>query len=425
MDESTYTLPGVMQFMRAEWQKRERQTIEWELEKAQMKSALAAAQQDRRRLQLERDGLKTEVGMLVAKLRGKQPPEEASGPAGGPEEPLGGTIATARAFLAECVGDIKAILQTAGALSTIDGRDDTDELYTATSCRVVGAQARSLAYLPGRRLAAAASQLTLYTPDLEPVAVDEKLPLGAMSCFAAYSSRLLVAGSGELRVYAAGDKEAATLELLHTQPLEVDQLAASAASSLVLAVDAEGACVCYTLPKDAHELKALCALGPAVRACFAAIDGEPVAVLAQHSESPDGESLNGVLLLLDPISGDTQRKIVFGIATRVTALVCVGEYVVVGTANGDLLSFSLLRGDIQTEFHSAHRAEIVALAAADNDTLVSAGADGRVCVWSVPALGWRGRFYSHDSAYGVRSIAVADGALAVAGGDAIIRVYAL
>lgn len=436
MDDSAYTLPGVMQFLRAEWRKREQQTIEWDLERAHLKSALSSAQTNAQKLQRERDGLQIETNMLLSRLKSKNVDVEDILAAKEPADELTDQVKQARGFLAQCVGDIKQILQDAGTLTAFDGRDDGDELLKVNKSSVIGVDAVSVQFAnnklivieksssePSEAETAAQAVINMYElPDLKFIksAFVEYTPGQDISAsYASYSDKLLVSTETQVHIYSC------ELELLASQKLDASNLCTGADSSLVLAIDANDVCSCYTLPRDQVELKQLCSINFAACMCFATIEGEPVAVMAQHSESVDGESINCVLLLVDPISGDTQRKIVFGVAARVTAMVCVGEHVLVGTLNGDLLSFNLSRGDVQTEFHSAHRGAIVSLNQLNAAQLVSAGVDGRVCVWSVPELGWRGRFYSHDSAYGIKSVAVANSQIAVAGGDQLVRLYSV
>lgn len=63
-----YSLPGVMRYLQNEWQRNERDRIQWDLEKAEMKSRIAKLEGEKKGLQLIIEGYIKKIEILEASL---------------------------------------------------------------------------------------------------------------------------------------------------------------------------------------------------------------------------------------------------------------------------------------------------------------------------------------------------------------------
>ena len=61
-----YSLPGVMRYLQTEWQRNERDRIQWNLERAEMKTRIAKLEGDKRSLELVIDGHLKKIAILEA-----------------------------------------------------------------------------------------------------------------------------------------------------------------------------------------------------------------------------------------------------------------------------------------------------------------------------------------------------------------------
>lgn len=579
MEESTYTLPGVMQFLRSEWQKRERQTIDWELERAQMRSTISNLQNEKLALQKERDNARKELDILFLRLKnaksankdgsnGAEDSENTSSNQGAQDltynddNTIKEKIEASRVFLNECVADIKNILRNTNITNTgFDLSTDINLNLSTEQSRTLGnfgSSALLVEFLPNDKIVALTTkgELVLWNNELrintagvyhglnsqnsqnsetalnaqnnshakslstatghsstETIRSVEHMPSNYhfSNCTALhylnYAEKLFVAEGNNISVFDSKDKLKLKFVKKHTiGDFGITYLCCHKNNSLVLTIEEDGNAYCYSYQRvkqetvhenirdnesdsqsdsgydnvnvsnDDGELKTfdsesnpesadqnsagstaqddiqkdernargsktelnppslnmdsfkkISELGSSTSCvCFAEIDGEPMALLAKTTESNEGGQLNGLIFVVDPISGEIQCKIIFSVVKKITAIACVNDTVVIGTANGDLQTFGLKRGEILSEFNSAHRGDITCLSPISPNLVASAGADGRVSLWSVPSLIWKGRLYNHDSAYGINALAVSDSnELAVAGGDAVIRLYNL
>lgn len=67
-----YSLPGVMRYLQTEWQRNERDRIQWNLERAEMKTRIAKLEGDKRSLELVVDGHLKKIAILEAALEQQQ-----------------------------------------------------------------------------------------------------------------------------------------------------------------------------------------------------------------------------------------------------------------------------------------------------------------------------------------------------------------
>jgi striatin 1/3/4 len=67
-----YSLPGVMRYLQTEWQRNERDRIQWNLERAEMKTRIAKLEGDKRSLELVIDGHLKKIAILEAALDQQQ-----------------------------------------------------------------------------------------------------------------------------------------------------------------------------------------------------------------------------------------------------------------------------------------------------------------------------------------------------------------
>lgn len=175
--EAQYTLPGVMHYLRTEWQQRERARIEWEIERADLRSRLNRLEMENHQLQGQRDSLQRHLDILVSQLRhnktsGDETKETGSVDADKAEEEstevtrdknstitaedtLHTSVVESRDYLSNCLADIKFVLQQCGVSSETDMRLPSQvfaELPQFTTLANFGRDAAALAALRENRI---------------------------------------------------------------------------------------------------------------------------------------------------------------------------------------------------------------------------------------------------------------------------------
>lgn len=64
-----YSLPGVMRYLQNEWQRNERDRIQWDLERAEMKARIAKLEGEKRGLQLIIEEHAKKVAILESRIQ--------------------------------------------------------------------------------------------------------------------------------------------------------------------------------------------------------------------------------------------------------------------------------------------------------------------------------------------------------------------
>ncbi|CAN6617148.1 hypothetical protein TRVA0_006S03928 [Trichomonascus vanleenenianus] len=119
-NQPEYSLPGVMRYLQTEWQRNERDRIQWELERAEMKARISKLEGEKRGLQLVASTQQQKIRDLEKKL-GVEPSEENI--MDDSKKSLGEEIQSAmnvdldvivrsREYLEKCVQEIEYLLQS-------------------------------------------------------------------------------------------------------------------------------------------------------------------------------------------------------------------------------------------------------------------------------------------------------------------------
>ncbi|KAL8849522.1 MAG: hypothetical protein Q9221_005529 [Calogaya cf. arnoldii] len=134
---------------------------------------------------------------------------------------------------------------------------------------------------------------------------------------------------------------------------------------------------------------------------------------------------DGSLLLLDPTSLDTKRKVdSLGSTISTLSFSPGGEYLAAGCSNGKISVFNTKTWEIAISRWSSHTARVTSISwNKDGTHAVSGGLDTNVFVWSVKKPGMRvGKANAHKD--GVNGVAwVGDGTIVTVGGDAAVKVW--
>lgn len=479
--EAQYTLPGVMHYLRTEWQQRERARIEWEIERAELRSRLNRLEMENHQLQAQRDSLQRHLDLIVSQLRqnnknsgeenegnlavttngakGSEPVENEDNLAA--EDSLHTSVVESRDYLSNCLADIKYVLQQCGVSSETDMRLPSQvfaEMPAYITLANFGKEAASVAVLQGDRIACGTGtgDLLLWEHDAaEPRKISENKHAVKHMRYIPEHNELYVATGSEIQLYDvnsapqligsvdlvqnSADSAGTGTKIAHfSVSPERDVLAvvfSDGSSQIYSIIDGPGASEerIFELEKRVNSLVNCRSCG------FAMLDDKLHLVLTRSaSASAGGSVINGDhganddvesganLLMADPLTGRLLKKIVIAVSRCITSMLITPDAIIIGTDNGDLRVLGLARGDTLAEVPAAHCAPVTSLNAIDNGkTLISTSLDGRASLWSLPSLVWKGRLLSHDSAFGALSSAVGEHEVAVGGGDGIIRVYSL
>ncbi|KAL8658646.1 MAG: hypothetical protein Q9226_000861 [Calogaya cf. arnoldii] len=134
---------------------------------------------------------------------------------------------------------------------------------------------------------------------------------------------------------------------------------------------------------------------------------------------------DGSLLILDPTSLDTKRKVdSLGSTGSTLSFSPTGEILAAGCSNGKISVFNTKTWEIAISRWSSHTARVTSISwNKDGTHAVSGGLDTNVFVWSVKKPGMRvGKANAHKD--GVNGVAwVGDGTIVSVGGDAAVKVW--
>lgn len=470
MEHSEYTLPGVMNFLRTEWQRKEQTKIEWDIERAEMRSKISRLEAEKLDLKRERDSAYRHLEALYGKRlkkpgdflkrhfdSGKKTPNRnaadgmpetglnpdsanrlakeevpGEGPFSGKQEvsdELLTTVSQSQEYLKQCVADIRYVLRQTSSAGT-----DAELIISPSSLlnpkgyvtlANFGAAARTVVALPKDRVSAGTEdgKLLIWTSELARPWTFGEFD-GPINCMRySVATDCIVVGVGtSLHVFDNSDvPKLITSHDFADSPLRV--ISTSPNGNLVSIIQANGAASVWSL-QGGMDLIRMSEPASTVRVCdFAEVDGDMHLVLAHHIDPADPEGQEGNLLLADPVTGQLLKKIVFSSAAGISAILLTADAIVLGTDGGDLQVLGLARGETLAEVTAAHRGKITGLNLVHGQTLLSTSIDGRVSFWSLPTLMWKGRLFSHDSGYGALCSSASETRVVIGGGDGIIRVY--
>lgn len=508
MEHSEYTLPGVMNFLRTEWQRKEQTKIEWDIERADMRSRISRLEAEKLELRRERDKAYRHLEVLYGKklknpgdflkrhfepgikqlnrdtANGSEPEpenssmksnvstshvstsnvsaskgdnsqgdkqseqtESANGHAhkeantetlDDPFDNVGmqevsdelmKTVGQSQEYLKQCVSDIRHILRQTGSAGNdaefIISPSSLLDPRGYTTLANFGAAAQTVAALPEGRVTAGTEDgnLLIWTRESNQPCSFSKFdePVNCMR-YSVTTDRIVVGVGTSLHVFDNSDVP--RLETSHDfVDSPVQRICASPNGNLIAIVQANGATSVWSL-QGGRKLVQMSEPASGVRVCdFAEVNGDMHLVLARDIDPTDPEGSEGNLLLADPVTGQLLKKIVFSFSAGISAIMLTADAIVLGTDGGDLRVLGLARGETLAEVTAAHRGEITGLNLIQGQTLLSTSIDGRVSLWSLPSLMWKGRLFSHDSGYGALCSSASETSVVVGGGDGIIRVY--
>lgn len=132
-----YSLPGVMRYLQTEWQRNERDRIQWELEKAEMKTRIAKLEGENRGLQVVCENQAKKIKILEAAAK-----SEGGTDLNGLLEEYGQSfdewahksshlnlsgLIESRQYLEKCVQEVEYLLQSSSLEALPDDDDDDDK----------------------------------------------------------------------------------------------------------------------------------------------------------------------------------------------------------------------------------------------------------------------------------------------------------
>ncbi|KAK9474370.1 Striatin [Dipodascopsis tothii] len=123
-----YSLQGVMRFLQSEWQKNERDRMQWEIERAEMKTRIAKLEGERRGNEMLMESLARRVRMLeraleeergVASTGEEEPPRAAPAPAAAAASEIEQARARSRQYMDKCLQEVSYLLAASRGLGAV------------------------------------------------------------------------------------------------------------------------------------------------------------------------------------------------------------------------------------------------------------------------------------------------------------------
>ncbi|KAG5357574.1 Factor arrest protein 8 [Yarrowia sp. C11] len=112
-----YTLPGVMKYLQREWQRNEKDRIQWELERAEMRARIARLEGENKSLKAHNSSQEKEIKMLMEALKSedaklpKLPPLDTS------------PLVEGRQYLSKCLEEVSYLLHPDVVDVDVDAKD--------------------------------------------------------------------------------------------------------------------------------------------------------------------------------------------------------------------------------------------------------------------------------------------------------------
>lgn len=445
MNEGDYTLPGVMRFLQLEWQRNERDRIQWDIERAEMKSRIAKLEGEQKSRERELAKLKKTISIL----EGTKQVAQSSEPDQSLNHPLDVSVESfvqARDYLDQCVSEVRYLLEQSGV-----GEEVADLPVSASQ----SFGARSRLYRTLANFGAEATAVLGVLGNLFLIGTDD--------------GRILVWEIDFTDFVFEVETSPPVIGLFHDEA--ANQIVAVSGDGLVSSwdIDLTG----KTLKKHssfyAHEnvnitstawwpdrrYLATCSTDGFVSvwekgledSCISSTRYFPETMANYPTSAHFHETRlfvgysDGGLILVDPISGQLVKRLYSAatlssafaaVSLAVEAIVaCNDNIVITGHATGDIRVFDLFKYQLREEISSAHKSKITSLALSpQNSSIVSTSTDGQVCLWTsnLGSFAWYGRLLSHDSFESSGALCCTwtkENFIAIGGGDGLVRVYSM
>lgn len=469
MNEPEYTLPGVMRFLQTEWQRNERDRIQWDIERAEMKSRIAKLEGEKQELLARSDDYEKSASKLKKQLANNVPVDSTANL----ESEAFEKLADGKQQLSKCVAEIRYLLEQSG-LSLEDTPSFRDEIELQTSRgQKFGAKSylhRTLAnyatafpavvFLSEMVLALGTADGQLLVVNLElpansPPSYSHKLFDGSVTTMLCdIENRVLYVcnDQGTLAVLAYGSDPSSLepVNVFDAHTGSIVSVTSSATHDLLVTASLDGTCNVWKLSKlSENDAQVSNCRTASMRFYPESLAIKPTAVWlsddAFTAALPTNQILIGYsdssIVIADAVSGQMVKRmysppsssLLERAAPSITAIVSYGvpngdKLVVTAHATGMLRIWNIRMGAMVEEVEAAHRKPITSVSLSPRkDALVVTSEDGHVSLWTLQLGGvtWKGQLLSHDSleAGGALSSQWFGDMLAIGGSDEITRVY--
>lgn len=426
-----YTVTGIIKFLQSEWQRVEREKIQWDIEKAELRSRIAKLEEEKRRV-----------------IRTKSP-QDLKNATSKESDDIDQHLVDARRKVAKTVDEIKALLEQSGMVP-----DDSplpmqplNERLLATLANFESHSAVAVIVIGQFIAAATGSGLLIFWDIARPNEILSKHKINSEDHdanvtfstrrttflkFVESESLLVTAGEdGDVKAWPLTCKGLPTGEFrligsLDRVPTALDVgagglVAGAAGSSVKLwplrsdLDDSEGDVSADVFP----EFNFSCHV-----TSLAFSGAEIIIGLADARVLVASLSTGDILKRIAGASPDEALSECPPVAQALLVLEKPRQCVIIGMATGDIRIVALPRGEIISELPAAHRTAITSLSPSPKqDSFLSTGTDGTVALWTLIGDGttWRGRLLSHDG--GALCSYWNTDFIVVGGADAVTRVY--
>lgn len=428
-----YTITGIISYLQSEWQRMEREKIQWDIEKAEMRSRIAKLEEGNRRVLYQK----------VPQNNHSRSDQEA--------DSVDMHLAEARLKLANTVGEIKSLLDQSGMMPDESPLpvERSKEHLIATLANFGSNTIVSVSII-GQHIAAVTGDGMLLFWDIvtpndiawkqslndESIATNSdarsRLQLPAFLQFVESESLLISAGGdGMVKAWSLTRRGLPSSQFKQIGSLESSPTALVVGGGGLVAVATGSTVKLWSFtsdPDDSEEEYGEKGLPEFKFGCH-------VTSLAFSASELLVGLADARILVASSVTGDIVKRIAGAspdealsvcppIAQALLVLEKPTKLVVIGMATGDIRILALPRGEVISELPAAHRSAVTSLSPSPNsDSFLSAGKDGTVALWSLVGEGatWRGRLLSHDG--GALCSNWSTDFIAVGGADAVTRIY--
>lgn len=486
MNEPEYTLPGVMRFLQTEWQRNERDRIQWDIERAEMKSRIAKLEGEKQELLSRSETYEKSVSLLQRRYAegdgGNGSPQAANtqSVAAEPQLPTPETLgydrlADGKKQLSKCVAEIRYLLEQSGM-----SLEDTSAYRDEMALQAAGDQkfgAKSYLYRTLANYSSAfpaveflnASTLVLGTSDGQLILVDldasphsepsasYKVCLngGITTMRCDVESRTLYVGdsSGKLHLLSF-DETASFLDPLNAIDAHTDAITGMAWSpihELLVTASLDGNCNAWALSRlrERGTTDAAKCRTASMRFYPESLAVKPSAIWFSDDSFVASLPTNHIIIgysdssivIADALTGQMVKRMYSPPSTSfldraapsITAIVGYGvsngdKHILTAHSTGILRTWNIRIGSMVEEIDATHRRAVTSVSLSPRkDAVVVTSEDGHVSLWTLQLGGvtWKGQLFSHDSfeANGASSSCWSGDMLAIGGADGIARVY--
>lgn len=472
LDEPEYTLSGVLRFLQTEWRRNERDKMQWDIERTEMKNRIRRLESANRSLQLSVDSYKKILAAFDARLVKEGDTALTSEVAAlmpalsvlnEDDKDQSQKLEEIKSQFDACITGIREMLEDSGIYTNqapVSDRAVGPIISTAKS-----RLRKTLANLGGSvKSAAMISETTaVFGMDDGRILAWDLVDDNALGPQGQYKLEqpvtFLTASVSTQEVYAsnAGSVIVLKWDRAFAETLRIPNIAKSLVAMaysdeyrLLACALATGECNLLSMSNGqlAGAIKSTSDI-PSVRPTTIAFCHGTTATTLQNLQLIIGCN-NSSISIADVTTGELVRRLynppedIMLSAMRVfpTAflLVRVSQKVtllLVGNASGDIRLCDLHTGTIKDDVMGAHAGAVTSFCCAPEPeehnytpiTILSSGTDGQTSIWSLTdsSITWKGRLFMHDSSEGGGiNCAVwspTKNRVAVCGGDALVRVY--